>query len=149
VDTLESNERIARRVPEDIATEGRLDLVGEVFAADAVEHGFMGQEMHGPGVVRENLTMLLEAFPDFRARVEDVVAEGDTVAMRVTLSGTHEGGFVGIPPTGKRFEAANMVFTRIEDGKIAERWVVPDSLGMMTQLGVVEPPGGLATDGPA
>lgn len=133
------NERVARRVPEDIATDGNLDLVEAVYAADAVEHGPMG-DIEGREAIRESLESFLGAFEDFSATVEDVVAEGDTVAMRVTLSGTHEGVFNGIEPTGESFEVQNMVFTRIEDGKIAERWVQPDQLGMLTQLGVIEPP---------
>jgi steroid delta-isomerase-like uncharacterized protein len=146
VDTLDTNTRIARRVPEDIATEGRLDLIEEVFAADAVEHGFMGQEFRGHDEMRANLAAVLDAFPDFEAVVEDVVAEGDTVAMRVTLSGTHEGEFMGVSPTGRRFEVPNMVFTRIEDARIAERWIQTDSLGMMTQLGLVDLPAEIAAN---
>jgi predicted ester cyclase len=80
------------------------------------------------------------AFSDFSATVDDVVAEGDTVAMRVTLRGTHDGPFMGIEPTGNEFEVSNMVFTRIEDGKIAERWVLPDMLGMLQQVGAVDMP---------
>ena len=134
------NERIARRVPEDIATEGNLDLVPEVFAADAVEHGPFGQEARGHDEIREFLEGYRAAFPDFSATVEDVVSEGDTVAMRVTLRGTHEGELMGMEPTGESFEVGNMVFTRIEDGKIAERWLQPDTLGMLEQLGIVSPP---------
>ena len=140
--TIEENKRIARRVPEDIATQKKLDLIEEVFAPDAVETGIFGQEpIRGIEEGRARLEALFEAFPDFSATVEDIVAEGDTVAMRVTLRGTHEGAFMGMEPTGESFEVQNMVFTRIEDGKIAERWVLPDALGMFQQLGVVSPPG--------
>jgi predicted ester cyclase len=86
------------------------------------------------------MSAFLAAFPDFEATVEDIVAEGDTVAMRVTLRGTHDGPFMGVEPTGNPFEVRNMVFTRIEDGKIAERWVQPDTLSLMQQLGAVELP---------
>jgi predicted ester cyclase len=61
--------------------------------------------------------------------------------MRVTLRGTHEGDLMGIEATGKPFEIANAVFTRIEDGKIVERWIQPDMLGFMQQTGVIESPG--------
>lgn len=135
------NERIARKVPEDIATQGNLDILEEVFAEDAVEHGPFLQDAQGIEEIRTQLERFRGAFPDFSATVEDAVTEGDTVAMRVTLRGTHEGEFMGIEPTNKSFEVGNMVFTRIEDGKIAERWVQPDTLGMMQQLGIVSPPG--------
>ena len=134
--------RIARRVPEEIANERRIDLVDEVYAADCVEHGPFGMDAEGRDAVRAQLEAFLDAFPDFEATVEDVVAEEETVAMRVTLRGTHEGELMGIEPTGESFEVRNTVFTRIEDGKIAERWVLPDTLGMLQQLGVVESPVG-------
>lgn len=137
------NERIARRVPEEIATEGNLDAIDEVFAENAVEHAPFGQEVHGRDAIRESLAGYLEAFPDFSATVEDAVTEGDTVAMRVTLRGTHEGEFMGMEPTNESFEIGNMVFTRIQDGRVAERWLQPDTLGMLQQLGIVSPPGGM------
>ncbi len=137
--TAEENERLARRVPEEIATEGRTDLVEEVYAEDAVEH-LPFDESVGRDAVSEGLDQFLSAFDDFEAEVEDAVADEETVAMRVTLRGTHEGEFMGIEPTGKSFEIPNMVFTRVEDGKIAERWVLPDLLSLLQQLGVDEVP---------
>lgn len=136
----EENKKIARRYPEEVATERNVDLIDELETDDFVEHGPFGQESRGPTEDKEQMRSFLAAFPDFEATVEDVIAEGDMVAMRVTLRGTHEGEFMGIDPTGKPFEIQNMVFTRVEDGKIAERWVQPDSLGLMQQLGVVELP---------
>lgn len=129
---------MTRRVPEDIATRKNLDLIDEVFAEDWVEHGPLG-EGRGRQSNREMLQSLLDAFPDFEAIVEEIIAEGNTTAMRVTLRGTHEGEFMGIEPTGNAFDIQNMVFTRIEDGTIAERWVIPDTLGLLQQLGVVPP----------
>lgn len=131
---------IARRVPEDVATGRDLDLIDEIYAEDCVEHGPFGQEVHGREEVKDEIGAFLDAFPDFEARVDDTRTEGDTVAMRVTLSGTHEGSFMGIEPTNESFSAQNMVFTRIEDGRIVERWLQPDTLGMLVQLGIVESP---------
>ena len=145
-DATTDNERIARRVPEDIATEGNLDLVEDVFTEDAVEHAPFGQEARGIEEIRESLRSWLEAFPDFSATVEDAVTEGDMVAMRVTLRGTHEGSFMGMDPTNEAFEIENMVFTRVEDGKVAERWLQPDTLGLLQQLGIVSPPGGMPAE---
>lgn len=137
--TTEANKELARRVPERIATEKRLDEVDEVYAADAVEHTPTGDQ-RGRDEIRADLERVLSAFPDMTATVEDVVAEGDTVAMRVTLRGTHDGPFVGIEATGRQFEVDNAVFTRVADGRIAERWVMPDVLDLLTQVGVVESP---------
>lgn len=134
---LETNEEIARAYPERVANEQDLDLLEELLTEDFVEHGPMGDE-NGVAEARAGMEELLGAFPDFTATVEDVVSGGDTVAMRVTLRGTHEGPFAGIEPTGNTIEVQNMVFTRVVDGRIAERWVVPDTLSMLQQLGVVD-----------
>lgn len=142
--TEAENERIARRVPEEIATEGNIELVEEVYAEDAVDHLPFGNDARGIGQIKEALQIYRTAFPDFTATVNEAVTQGDTVAMRVTLSGTHEGQFMGMEPTNKSFETQNMVFTRIEDGKIVERWVQPDTLGMLVQLGIVSPPSGVS-----
>ncbi|MGM0592285.1 MAG: ester cyclase [Halobacteriota archaeon] len=132
------NKQLTRRVPEEMATQHNLSAADEVFAEDFVEHGGPEGDIRGRKENMERFEHLLEAFPDFEAVVEDIVAEGDTVAMRVTLSGTHEGRFMGFEPTGNSFEVQNMVFTRIEDGKIVERWMQADTLGMLQQLGIVE-----------
>lgn len=135
--TAVDNERLARRIPEEVATEGRLELIDEICAEDVVDHTPFGVA-EGREEFRANIETLRGAFSDFTATVEDIVSEGDTVAMRVTLSGTHTGEFMGIEPTNREFEIDNAVFTHIEDGRIVERWVQPDMLGMLQQLGVVD-----------
>lgn len=138
VDT-EANKRVTRRFPEEVATEGNIDLIDEICTEDVVDRSPLG-EVHGREDLKAHLESINTAFRDHSATVEDIVGEGDTVAMRVTLRGVHDGAFMGIPPTGTEFEVDNMVFTRLEDGRIAERWVVPDMYGLMTQLGAIEPP---------
>lgn len=140
------NERIARRVPEDIATGGNLDLVEEVFAENAVEHGPFGQVLRGPDAIADDIRRLRDAFPDLMVTVEDAVTEGDTVAFRATIRGTNRGRFMGQDPTNQSVQVQNTVFTRIEDGRIAERWVQPDTLGLLRQLGVVSLPEGTPAD---
>jgi steroid delta-isomerase-like uncharacterized protein len=135
----DANAQIARRVPEEVATEGDIDLIDDICAEDFLDHSPLG-EMHGRDEFKGQIEMLRNAFRDFSATVEDVVAQDDMVAMRVTLRGVHQGEFAGAEATGNTFEVGNMVFTRIEDGLIAERWVQPDMLGMMSQLGIVDAP---------
>ncbi|WP_227352869.1 ester cyclase [Haladaptatus salinisoli] len=135
----ERNKKLARRIPEDVFAEGNLDLLDELYAEDAVEHTPFG-EQRGRAAIRESFEGFLAAFPDITQTVEDVVAEGDTVAVRITSRGTHEGEFVGIEATGKEIEVQQTAFVRIEDGKIAERWLLPDNLGLLRQIGVVEFP---------
>nr|WP_312911351.1 ester cyclase [Natronosalvus caseinilyticus] len=137
--TTEENKQIARRFPEEVATKGNTDVLEEICAEDVIDHSPLG-EARGLEELEDQMEFLRSAFGDFSATVEDIVAEGDTVAMRVTLRGTHKGEFMGVEPTGRDFEVGNMVFTRIEDGKIAERWVQPDTLGLMQQLGAVDRP---------
>lgn len=132
--SVEENKEIARRFPEEVATEGNLDLIDDICAEDILDHSPMW-EVRGRDALKEQSRAVFEAFGDFSATVEDVVAEGDMVAMRVTVRGTHDGEFMGLEPTGRSFEFGNMVFTRIEDGRIAERWVQPDLLGLLRQLG--------------
>lgn len=132
---IQQNKELARRVPEDIATEGDFDLVEEVYTEDAVEHGPMGT-VRGRAVIREQLEAFLGAFEDFSVTVEDVIAEGDMVAMRVTLRGTHVGDFLGVAATDREFEVSNLVLTRVDDGRIAERWVIPDMVTLYRQLGL-------------
>jgi steroid delta-isomerase-like uncharacterized protein len=69
--------------------------------------------------------------------VEDVIGEGDRVAVRLTARGTHKGDFMGIPAAGKSYEIAEIHIFRLEDGLIAEHWHVADMLGMMKQLGAM------------
>ena len=135
----EENKRVTRRFPEEVATEGNTDLIDEICTEDVLDHSPFGDNQ-GCDETKKEIEELRRAFGDFSATVEEVIGEGDTVAMRVTLRGTHKGEFQGIEPTGKEFEIQNMVFTRIEDEKIAERWVQPDMFGLMQQLGVIEPP---------
>ncbi|MCO8268098.1 ester cyclase [Haloferax prahovense] len=137
--TPTGNERIARRFPEEVAGEGNIGLIDEICAEDVLDHSPLG-EVRGRDELKAQISGIRDSFSDFSATVEDAITEGDTVAMRVTLRGTHDGTFMGIEPTGKTVEVGNMVFTRVEDDMIVERWVQPDMLGMLTQLGAVELP---------
>jgi steroid delta-isomerase-like uncharacterized protein len=137
----EKHKRIARRFPEEVATEGNFDLIDELCTVDVIDHSPDG-EIHGREELKAHMAAYRSAFGDFSATVEEAIAEGETVAMRVTLRGTHVGEFMNVAPTGNEFEVANMVFTRIEDGRIAERWVQPDMLGLLQQLGMFDPSGG-------
>lgn len=138
--TTDDIERIARQYPEKIATEGDFDLHEELVAEDYVEHGPFGEVVRGREADAKKMREFLNAFGGLEATVEDAVTQDDTVAMRVTLRGTHQGPFRGIEPTGNAIEVQNMVFTRVEDGQIVERWLQPDTLGLMEQLGAVERP---------
>jgi len=78
--------------------------------------------------------------PDLRVVVEDMIAEGDKVATRYTLGGTHEGELFGVLPTGQQLSIKSMSVERVSEGKIREHWRISDSLEMMQQLGVIPIP---------
>lgn len=136
----EENKALMRRIYEEVFNEGNLDLVDEVVAPDFVNHTAPGAP-RGPEPVKQLVTMLRNAFPDQHISIEDMIAEDDKVVMRNTYSGTHEGTFMGIPPTGKRFTQNQIHIMRFADGKVVEHWGVRDDLTQMQQLGVISMPG--------
>jgi predicted ester cyclase len=81
--------------------------------------------------------MMRGAFPDLRMNVQDMLVEGDKVAVRVLMSGTHQGEFLGMSGTGRRFSATSIDIVRVVDGKAAEHWGVTDTMAMMQQLGAL------------
>ena len=137
----EENKALYRRTFEEVFNQGNLALVDELVAPDFLNHEVPpGMNNRGPDSTRQVVTMLRTAFPDLHFTIEDLVAEGDTVAGRVTMSGTHLGPFQGIAPTGRSFQQAHMHFVRFRDGKAIEHRAVRDDLGMMRQLGVIPAP---------
>lgn len=86
--------------------------------------------------------------PDARYEILGIVAEGDTVACRVSVTGTMQGEMFGVPATGKGFSVERVHRHRVADGKLAERWAVRDDLGALIQLGIIDPPGRYKADKP-
>ncbi|HEY9407106.1 MAG TPA: ester cyclase [Nitrososphaera sp.] len=86
------------------------------------------------------LAGVTNAFPDLHHEIVDMVAEGDKVAVRLNLTGTHKGEFQGIPPTGKKLSLDEMGFITIIDGKITEGWISADTMRLMQQIGALPPP---------
>lgn len=121
--------------------QGDIEAVDRLFAPDYVDHDPSRASLpSGPESVRQAWSMLRAAFPDFRVTVDDMIAEGDRVAVRGVASGTHRGELMGIPPTGKRVRVALIDINHIENGRLVERWGETDMLGMMRQLGAIPPP---------
>jgi steroid delta-isomerase-like uncharacterized protein len=129
-----ANLEIARRFFEELHDTGDLTVAEDIVAPDAVFH-IPGADLTGPEGIGGLVTLLRTAFPDAVFPMEDVVVEGDTVAVRWTMRGTSQGEFQGIPPTGKPIELRGTAFLTIVDGQIIEDWVTYDQLGLLQQLG--------------
>jgi steroid delta-isomerase-like uncharacterized protein len=134
------NKSIARKVFEDIQSQGNLALIDEIVASDYVGHT-PPADIHGPEGAKQYDALLREAFPDLQITVEDQIAEGDKTVTRWTFQGTHKGQFQGMPPTGKQVTMSGMTIFRVANGKIVEGWNNPDLLSMLQQLGAVPAPG--------
>jgi predicted ester cyclase len=139
----EGNEALARRFHMDIFQEGTLEAADEILSPEFVWHGAFspGEDQRGPEPTKQVASVVISAFPDRRITHEDTIAEGDKVLIRWTMTGTQEGEFAGVAPTGRRMTLTGFDLFRIEGGKIVEMWQEADRLGMMQQLGVVPEPG--------
>jgi predicted ester cyclase len=137
--TSEQNKAIVRRFYEALVAND-LAALNEVLASDLVAYSYgapgpQSREMHLQGISAWNVAFET----DFT--IEDQIAEGDKVATHVTMYAVHSrGDFQGHPPTGKQIEIGGVTIERIKDGKIVERWVYSDRLGVLQQHGLVPPP---------
>ena len=138
--STDENKALYRRWLEEVVSTGDLALADELLAPDYALHcpgmpGPVDREGH-----KQLVLMFHTAFPDWRETIDDVIAEGDKVVIRVSGSGTHEGEFQGIPPSHARVTATGVGIGRIENGRIAEAWAAYDALGMMQQIGAIPAP---------
>jgi steroid delta-isomerase-like uncharacterized protein len=138
--SLEQNKATLTRLVEFINT-GNTAIADEIVAPDYLERDpFPGQQPGREGL-KEVILMIRAAFPDLEWRVDEMVAEGDTVASRFTWRGTHRGPFLGVPPTGRPIAVTGMVFDRVVGGRLVESQILMNTLGILAQLGAIELPG--------
>ena len=126
---------------EEALNKGNLAVIDECISADWVYNSPLGQGLKGTEGFKQMVAMMRNAFPDIHYTFDDIVAEDDKVAARFTMTGTHKGDFMGIPPTGKQIKMTGAYFYRFKDGKEVEAIPFTDSMAMLRQLGV-SPPGG-------
>ena len=119
--STEDNKAIARRIFEEVGSQGNFAVIDEA--------------------VSPNFVYRTSAFPEFHYTVEDMIAEGDKVVARWTATGTHKGDMMGIPPTGKQATVTGITTFRFANGKMVEGLTTWDALGMMQQLGLIPAPG--------
>jgi steroid delta-isomerase-like uncharacterized protein len=118
-----------------------LAVIDKTCADNMVFHSGVGKETRGLNELKQYMSMLCDAIPDCHITIEDMVVEGDKVAYRYTLTGTHKGAFMGIPATNKKVAIWILAFDHFVGAKMVEGWSRFDTLGFMQQLGVVPMPG--------
>ena len=132
-----SNKATFRRFQE-ATNSGDVELISktidEVVEPDVLIRTPLPVEATGAEALKEVFSRLHRAFPDLHVSVEDVIAEGDRIAARNSVTGTHQGDYMGIPPTGRRVTYNEMFIVRFVDGRIAETWGVVDVFSQMKQL---------------
>jgi steroid delta-isomerase-like uncharacterized protein len=128
------NERVVRTLIADAVNGKRYGTVSEHCHDDVVMHRPGGDEEVGVDAYVAHYRRLHDAFPDFDARVRDVLADEDRVAVRLELTGTHEGELLGITSTGRSVNFTAQIIYRLRDGQIAEEWHESDRLGLLQQL---------------
>jgi len=124
--SVEENKALVRREQEELWNgTGNLDAAQELFVPEQAE------------AAKQEAADFRQGFPDVVSTIEDLIAEGDKVMARWRARATHQGEYMGIPPSGKEVEFTGISVYRIEAGKIAESWNVEDELGLMRQIGAV------------
>jgi steroid delta-isomerase-like uncharacterized protein len=113
-----------------------LDALDQYYTPDYVEHNALGPMPPGLEGVKQTYLKFIEGMPDQHFEVEQVFAEGDKVVVRGVITGTHKGEFFGIPPTNKQLRWTGIELVGMRDGKVAERWLLTDLMGMMQQMGL-------------
>ena len=134
--TIDANKALVRRFVDEVFMHGRLDAVDELLADDFVSHTWRSTG-DGKGDLRRAIDRLSTFLADVSFTIEDLIAEGDRVAVRVTARATQVGEFMGLAPSGKGYAIGEIHIFRIRDGKVAEHWHQYDQLGMLRQLGAM------------
>lgn len=130
------NKQIVSRFVEEIFVRGNAEAIDELLAPDFASHTFPSTG-DGRADMRTSMKRVHGALSDVSFRIDDLIAEGDLVAARLTASATQTGELMGMPASGKRYEIGEIHIFRIRDGMVVEHWHHHDALGMMRQLGAM------------
>src|ERR1041385_1511962 len=135
--SIEENKQIVRRYQE-IYNSNDLEALSEVVSEDLLTPKIMPGIPTGIEGAKVAHQIMLAGFPDYQTVIDDLIAEGDKVVARITMSGTHTGNFMGIPATGTRVVFTGIYIARIADGKIVEHWGEEDGVSLLAQLGILK-----------
>ncbi len=143
--SLDEHKAIIRAHVAVLFNQQRIDRAEEFFTPDYLDHAPLPGQAPGLAGAKHKWTTYLAAVPDMHATIDDVVAEGDKVAVRWTVQGTQRGELLGIPPTSRPVRFSGISLYRLAKGKIAEQWEQWDRLNLLQQLGVLPAPPAPAT----
>jgi steroid delta-isomerase-like uncharacterized protein len=138
----ETTDKATIRRSRDAMNTGNWELtsktIDEVFQPDVLIRTPLPTQATGAQAIKEVFATLHRAFPDLHVTIDDLIEEGDKVVARQTVTGTHQGEYMGLPPTGKPVTYNEIFIVRFVNGRIAETWGVVDVLSQMKQLGVIQ-----------
>jgi predicted ester cyclase len=135
---LDANKQLYRDLLETVVNKRQPDAADRYIAAGLIEHNpNIPQGLAGR---KQFLASLLAGFSDYHGEIQEILAEGDKIVVRTVWTGTQDGPFLGLPPSGRKLRFTTADFFRIENGKLAEHWDVVDSLPRAVALGLVPPP---------
>jgi steroid delta-isomerase-like uncharacterized protein len=126
---------LAQRWFTEVMNEGKLEVIDEICSQDFVDHDPLPGTSPDFAGLKDFVTQVRSAFPDIETTAEDILVEGDRLAVRSTIRGTHKGDFMGIPASGKKVEVSIYDFVRFENDQAAEHWGTIDSAALMEQIG--------------
>jgi predicted ester cyclase len=139
--STERNKAIVRRLFDEVWNSGSVDRIEELYAGDFVaDYRPYAPLRHGHDAIKGMVQRAHAAFPDYHEELEEMIAEGDKVVVRLTITGTQLGQWGPLPPTGKPVRFEEIVILRFVDGKVVEQRGLPDNLAALRQLGVVPTP---------
>jgi len=132
----EDNKKVILYYLLEIINDRKLDLLGDVFAEKFVRHNLNDSTDTWMTIAdqKKRLSDLFHAFPDFHYSVSDIIAEGDKVVVRAVFQGTQKNSFMETESTGKRVNISEIIFYRLERGKIVERWTQLDLYGLFKEM---------------
>jgi len=113
---------------------GDTSVYDQVLAPDWIDIPLAPGQQQGPAGMAAQIALFRSAMPDYDVQHQDLIAAGDKVAVRNTVSGTHQGAFMGHQPTGRRIKMRTMDIHQVRDGKIVTTWHLEDFAGLMAQL---------------
>lgn len=135
----EQNKALARRFYGEVIGHKRLDVMDELCDANIVDHNALPGQRPGREGLKESFGQILAGFPDMKATVHELVAEGDMLVARFTMEGTHTAELMGAAPTGRKVTFRGIDMVRIRNGRAVEAWHEGNDLEILMQLGVQPP----------